>query len=139
MRKYFINNEGEEQIIYFAEEGWFAGELQCMRTNTKTQMYLQALEDCELLGITMANALKALEAFPEYRNFVDKRYAVDHNRLLEESTRLRGESPEDLYLWLMNERPSIIQRVPQNQIANYLGIRTETLSRIRKKMSGGIN
>ena len=139
MRKYFINNDGEEQIIFFAEEGWFAGEVQCMRTNTKTQMYLQALEDCEILGINIKNVGIAMDKFPEYRKFFDLRYPLEHNRLIQESIRLRSESPEDLYKWLLETRPSIIQRVPQHYIANYLGMRAETLSRIRKKISGGIS
>lgn len=136
MRKYFVNNEGEEQIVYFAEEGWFAGEVQCMRTNTKTQMYLQALEDCEIVGIDIKNVVIAMERFPEYRKFFDVRYPMEHNRLIQESIRLRSESPEELYKWLLETRPSIIQRVPQHYIANYLGMRPETLSRIRKKMAG---
>ncbi|HYD21348.1 MAG TPA: Crp/Fnr family transcriptional regulator [Flavipsychrobacter sp.] len=136
MQKFFNNDEGEEQTIYFAEEGWFAGEVQCMRTRTKTNMYLRALEDCELLGITIENSDHAMQAFPEYRRFFDLRYPIEHNRLIQESIRLRSETPENLYLWLLNDRPSLIQRVPQHLIANYLGIRTETLSRIRKKISG---
>lgn len=135
MRKYFVNGEGEEQTVYFAEEGWFAGEIQCMRTKTKTQMYLQALEDCEVLGITIENALLAMERFPEYKRFFDLRYPIEHNRLIQESIRLRSESPESLYRWLLEERPSILQRVPLHYVANYLGLRPETLSRIRKKLS----
>src|SRR4051812_35639293 len=46
LRKYFINEAGEEQTLYFAEESWFAGELDCMKANKPTQMNLQALEDC---------------------------------------------------------------------------------------------
>jgi CRP-like cAMP-binding protein len=135
MRKYFVNAEGEEQIVFFAEEDWFAGEVQCMRTRTKTQMYLQAIEDCELLGITIENSMLAMERFPEYKKFFDLRYPREHNRLIQESIRLRSESPENLYRWLMEERPSLIQRVPLHYIANYLGLRPETLSRVRKKLS----
>ena len=136
MRKYFITDEGLEQIVFFAEEGWFAGEVQCMRTNTKTEMNLQALEDCEILGITIENAYYGLSTFPEYRRWFDVRYAIDHNRIIQEATKLKSDTPETLYLRLMQNRPSLILRVPQHHIANYLGIRTETISRIRKKIAG---
>jgi CRP-like cAMP-binding protein len=138
MRKYFINEDGEEQIVFFAEEQWFAGEVQCMRTNTKTEMYLQALEDCEILGITLENADRGLKSFPAYRQYFDVKYPLNHNRIIQEATRLKSDTPESLYLRLLKNRPSLILRVPQHHIANYLGIRTETISRIRKKIAGSI-
>ena len=133
MRKFFINEDGEEQIVYFAEESWFAGEVQCMRTKTKTEMYLQAIEDCEILAITIENVEYGFKNFPAYRQFFDIKYPLDHNRIIQEATRLKSDTPESLYLRLMKNRPSLILRVPQHLIANYLGITTETISRIRKK------
>lgn len=135
MRKFFITEEGEEHIVYFAEEGWFAGEVQCMRTNTQTEMYLQALEDCEILAITLENAEYGLKTFPAYRQYVDTKYPIDHSRIIQEATKLKSDTPESLYLRILKNRPSLILRVPQHYIANYLGIRTETISRIRKKIA----
>lgn len=43
-------------------------------------------------------------------------------------------SPEERYLNLLKTRPDLIQRVPQHQIASYLGIKSESLSRIRKRI-----
>lgn len=139
MRKYFINEDGEEQIVYFAEEGWFAGEVQCMRTSTKTDMYLQALEDCEILGITLENADWGLDNIPAYKRWFDITYPLTHNRIIQEATRLKNDTPETLYLRLLKNRPSLILRVPQHHLANYLGIRPETISRIRKKIAGSIS
>ncbi len=135
MRKYFINEAGEEQIVYFAEEQWFAGEIQFMRTKTPTDMYLQALEDCEILGITIENAEKSFATFPEHRRYFDIKYPLHHNRIIKEATRLKSDTPESLYLRLLKNRPSLILRVPQHHLANYLGIRTETISRIRNKLA----
>ncbi|MES2703609.1 MAG: Crp/Fnr family transcriptional regulator [Bacteroidota bacterium] len=138
MRKYFINDDGEEQIVFFAEEGWFAGELQCMRAGTRTEMYLQALEDCEILGITAENAEWGLNNISAYRRWFDITYPLTHSRIIQEATRLKSDTPESLYLGLLKNRPSLILRVPQHHLANYLGIRTETISRIRKKIAQGI-
>jgi CRP-like cAMP-binding protein len=44
-------------------------------------------------------------------------------------------SPEERYLKLVNDRPDLIQRVPQYQIASYLGITAESLSRLRKRLA----
>jgi DNA-binding MarR family transcriptional regulator len=43
-------------------------------------------------------------------------------------------SPEQRYLNLLKNRPDLIQRVPQHQIASYLGVKPESLSRIRKRI-----
>lgn len=139
MRKYFINEDGEEQIVFFAEEGWFAGELQCMRTRTKTEMYLQALEDCEILAITLENAEWGLNNIPAYKRWFDVTYPLTHSRIIQEATRMKSDTPESLYLRLLRNRPSLILRVPQHHLASYLGIRTETISRIKKKLARGIS
>jgi len=44
-------------------------------------------------------------------------------------------TPEDRYLNLLKSRPDLIQRVPQYQLASYLGVKPESLSRIRKRLS----
>jgi CRP-like cAMP-binding protein len=44
-------------------------------------------------------------------------------------------SPEERYLNLLDKRPELLQRVPQHQIASYLGMTPESLSRIRKRVS----
>lgn len=137
MRKYFINDAGEEQIVFFAEENWFAGEIHHMRNKTATNMNLQALEDCEILGITMEDADHAMRTYSGYLQFFTLKYAADHSRILAEATRMKNETPEQLYTWLLETRPTLLQRVPQHYIAAYLGIRTETISRIRKKLSLG--
>ncbi|HTF06165.1 MAG TPA: Crp/Fnr family transcriptional regulator [Bacteroidia bacterium] len=136
-RQYISNSDGTEQTILLIEEGTFAGQVGSMRTNTPTNVTLQALEDSEVLGITIANADLCLDKFPFYKIFFGKKFPSDHARLMEEALRLKTETPEALYKELVEKRPSLIQRVPQHILANYLGVRTETISRIRAKIARG--
>jgi CRP-like cAMP-binding protein len=136
LRQYVVTDNGEEQIILFNEEGNWAGQVGSMRTKTPTNVYLQALEDCEILGITLDHIDLGMARFPWYQRYFLKKYPADHARLLEQANRLKTESPETLYRELLNERPSLILRLPQYHIANYLGVRTETLSRIKNKIAG---
>ena len=133
--QYYTTQEGEERIVRIIEENEWAGQIGSMRSNIPTDLYLKTYEDCELLGITIENADYGMDHFPAYRKFFSKKYPFDHARLLQEANRIKSDTPENLYMWLMEERPSLILRVPQHYIANYLGIRTETISRIRKKMT----
>jgi CRP-like cAMP-binding protein len=134
-RQYTINEEGEEQIIRFIEEGTWAGQIGSMRSNVPTNVFLQATEDCDILGITIENKEYAMDRFPSYQKYFTKKYPIDHAYLMEEALKIKTDTPENLYRWLVETKPSLIQRVPQHYIANYLGIRPETISRIRKKMS----
>jgi CRP-like cAMP-binding protein len=123
-------------VILFNEEGNWAGQVGSMRTRTPTNVFLQALEDCEILGITIDHMDIGMARFPWYQSYFLKKYPADHARLLEQANRLQTASPETLYREMLQERPSLILRVPQYHIANYLGVRTETLSRIKNKIAG---
>ncbi|WP_448702852.1 Crp/Fnr family transcriptional regulator [Mucilaginibacter sp. AW1-3] len=134
LRQYTLDESGREQIILFNEEGNWAGQIGSMRSRTPTNVYLHALEPCEILGITIENVDRGMAQFPWYQRYFLKKYPTDHALLLEAANRLKTESPEVLYRELMETRPSLLLRVPQHYIANYLGVRTETLSRIKNKL-----
>lgn len=119
----------------FTEEGTWSGQVGSMRSNIPTNVTLQAIEYSELLGITLANIDLAMEKFPAYQRYFVKKYPVDHALFLERANRFKTESPEVLYREMMENSPSLLLRVPQHYIANYLGVRTETISRIRRKIA----
>jgi len=136
LRQYVVNEKGEERIILFNEEGNWAGQVGSMRSGIATNVTLQALEDCDILGITLENIDKGMEQFPAYQKYFLKKYPADHARLLEQANRFKTEAPEVLYKELLVSSPSLLLRVPQHYIANYLGVRTETISRIKSKLAG---
>ncbi|MCC8423492.1 Crp/Fnr family transcriptional regulator [Mucilaginibacter sp. UR6-11] len=134
LRQYILDESGREQIILFNEEGNWAGQIGSMRSRLPTNVYLQALEPCQILGITIEHVDLGMERFPWYQRYFLKKYPTDHARLLEQANRLKTEPPEVLYRELMETRPSLLLRIPQHYIANYLGVRTETISRIKTRL-----
>lgn len=135
LRQYIINDEGEEQTIHFNEEGNWAGQIGSMRSRVPTNVNLQALEDCDILAITIENADLGMKQFPAYLQYFLKKYPADHAMMVENAHKLKTESPELLYADLLKTRPTLLLRVPQHYIANYLGVRTETISRIKNKLA----
>lgn len=135
LRQYLLDESGSERVILFNEEGNWAGQLGSMRSRVPTNVYLQALEHCEILGITLENIDRGMTHFPWYQQYFLKKYPADHARLLEEANRLKSESPEVLYREMLANRPSLLLRIPQHYIASYLGVRTETLSRIKARLA----
>jgi CRP/FNR family transcriptional regulator len=134
-RQYLIDDQGSEQIVQFYDESMWVGEVESMINHTPTNMNLQALEDSILLCITGDDMCNAMEHTPWLQHYTILKNFSDNAKIREETSRNKMTSPEDLYLEILKQRPSLILRVPQKYIASFLGIRKETLSRIRKRIT----
>ena len=135
IRYYLIDNKGNEHIVYFGTEGWWVGDMNSFFNRKPTIYYLQALEDTELLMFNRENFQRAIDETSYggfFREATKRSYISIQKRYAEANTK----SAEEKYLELIQKNPSIMQRVPQHYIASYLGIKPESLSRIRKKLTG---
>ena len=135
LRQYYINNNGEERTIYFKIEGGWASELVSFLDNKPTELNLQALENSTLQIINQKNWVYAVTNIHSFtmafiRAQQDTNYTLK-KRLAEATV----ETPEEKYLRFIKEEPHLLQRIPLYQIAAYLAMTPETLSRIRKKIA----
>jgi CRP-like cAMP-binding protein len=133
LRKFFINDKGVEQTTEFAIETWWITDNLAFERKKETQFYIQAVEDSEVLTISLDSQEKLLAQFPKmerYFRFVYQRaYAATQMRL----KYLYGFSKEEFYDNLCKMQPEFVQRIPQYLIASYLGFTPEYLSQIRNK------
>lgn len=133
LRNYHIDQKGDDQIIYFAMEEWWVADLQSFFLKIPSMFNLQALEDCELLISTKTEFEDAFQAVPAFEKFyrmkTQKSYTNTQKSVVEKT-----ETAEDRYKKLFKTSPSLLQRVPQHYLASYLGIKPQSLSRIRKKI-----
>ncbi|HRP57208.1 Crp/Fnr family transcriptional regulator [Agriterribacter sp.] len=135
LRQYYINNNGEERTIYFKiEDGW-CSELVSFLDNKPTELCVQALEDSTLQSISQKNWVYAITQFQSFTlGFI--RAQQDTNFMLKKRlAEATVETPEEKYLRFVKEEPYLLQRIPLYQIAAYLAMTPETLSRIRKKIA----
>lgn len=135
MRQYIENENGEESIIYFAEERHFIGDLAAMRSKTTSIYNFQAIEECELLIISAESWKQASVSFPWWTEAHLTGYQKWAALLQQQMAERHTLTAEVRYLNLLKAKPNLFQRVPQHYIASYLGISPETLSRIRKKIT----
>jgi CRP-like cAMP-binding protein len=135
LRQYYINNNGEERTIYFkVEDGW-CSELVSFLDNKPTELCLQALENSKLQIINQKNWIYAVTGIQSFTmGFI--RAQQDTNYMLKKRlAEATVETPEEKYLRFIKEEPHLLQRIPLYQIAAYLAMTPETLSRIRKKIA----
>lgn len=134
LRYYYIDDEGGDHIIYFAQENWWIGDLNSFYGDVPTPNNLQALETTELFAFDKTNFDLLRNEIPAFDEYVKKRHAKATSARLDEMMAQRSESAEERYLKLLKSFPDIFQRVLQHYIASFLGIKPESLSRIRKKL-----
>ena len=130
-RTYEVDEKGLEHVIQFGPEDWWVGDLFSFLTETPTKFNVDCLEDTEVLQIAKADLELLYQKVPAveryFRIIVQNAYIASVNRI---SSSLQ-KTAEERYHEFIARYPQIEQRVPNHQIASYLGITPQSLSRIR--------
>ncbi|WP_163400173.1 Crp/Fnr family transcriptional regulator [Flavobacterium fluviatile] len=129
-----VDTEGNEYIPYFTSEGHFAVAMESFSDKTPSDESVVAVTDCTVVTIT-SSAFHLFER--EIVNFSKIIHLLKEKAFIEKfklKSEMLVDDAETKYTKLLLRQPSIIQRVPQNQIALFLGITPHTLSRIRAKI-----
>ncbi len=135
LRTYTIDENGFEHILMFGIEDWWAGDLHSFLTESPATYFIEALEDTEILQYTKTNLDILFVKVPKferyYRIMLQKSIVALYQRIDQNLT----YSAEERYLNFINKYPQLQQRLPQKQIAAYLGITPIFLSMIRRKLA----
>ena len=132
----FYEKEGEEKTTYFFfENNLVGGYLSCL-TGQPSTLSIQALEDCELICFKYDVLTALYQQFPAYQLFGRKLAEYLFMGLDIRLAELLTLSPEERYLKFIDTptKRKIIDRIPQQYIASYLGITPVSLSRIRRRI-----
>ena len=119
---------------------WFFGEMETVVAvdsfydQVPSTDYIQALEDCELLYITFDELTFLYRNFVEF-NAVGRVLTHKYFRIWHRQARnIRMLSSEERYRLLMDTQPELINRVPVRDLASYLDMNKDTLSRMRGRI-----
>jgi CRP/FNR family transcriptional regulator, anaerobic regulatory protein len=130
----FYTVEGEENTIqFFFSDAWYT-DYTSFLTGQASIENMRALETCELVFFRKTDLYALYNTHPVFER-VGRIFAenavLSYSRL---NQMLTNEEPEARYLKLLDERPEWVARIPQHYIASYLGIKPESLSRIRRRI-----
>jgi CRP-like cAMP-binding protein len=132
-RTYEIDDNGQEHIIQFGMETWWVGDLHSFLTNSPSRYNIDCLEETEVLQIPRVEMEKLYDRVPKLERFfrilIQKAYIASIDRIY---SNLSKPAPER-YREFIERYPLLEQRIPNHQIASYLGITPQSLSRIRNQ------
>jgi CRP-like cAMP-binding protein len=133
LKAYTVDATGEEHIAMFAVEEWWISDLYSFLTGTPATQHIEALEESEVLQIEKNDLEKLYVQVPKFDRFMrillQNAFVANQRRILSSIS----QTAEEQYLGFIKKYPTLEQRIAQHQIASYLGISPETISRIRKK------
>lgn len=133
LRVYYIIDGEEKTTAFYTElEGITPA---CVLTQNSSEYYLTCTEESLLMISTQDIEAAIFEKFPKFETLC----RIFSAQLLTESQNsfdeFKTSTPETRYLKLLQNKPGLIQRVPQHQLASCLGITPQSLSRLRTRLT----
>ncbi|KGR84320.1 Crp/Fnr family transcriptional regulator [Lysinibacillus odysseyi] len=134
VRQFFIDESGKEVTTNF-----FTEEQAIPIINEKTQGELSkyslvCIEDCILVVGDIDSENTMFNQYPQLEMMIRKMMEINLGEMQEQLGEFISSSPEERYKTVLRQCPQLIDRVPQHQLASYLGITPESLSRIKKRI-----
>lgn len=134
IRTYYVLDGEEKTTEFYTElEGITPN---CVLTKKPSEYFISCIEDSILTVSNPDMETEIFEKFPKFESLC----RILSEQLLSKSQHsfdeFKTSSPEQRYLNLLQNRPDLVQRVPQHQLASYLGIKPQSLSRMRARLNG---
>jgi len=130
LRFYTETEHGKLTINFFTETHWVA-DVESLLTQQPSKNYIEAFEDSDIASITLNDIHELMDNYPCFRmlNALLANLTISATHLATITTK----NPDERYQELLLKHPDWINRFPQMQIASYLGMTAETLSRVRAR------
>ncbi len=132
---YLPDQEGEKHVVQFALEGYWISDLYSFFSGRNAIYNIETLEKTATLALSKENFEKLCEGSQLFDRFfrllIQNAYVALQYRLVKTSS----DEAEARYKEFSKMHPAFVQRFPQYLIASYLGIRPQSLSRIRKEIA----
>lgn len=134
LRSFNINDNIVEHVLSFACSGWWIGDMYSLLSQKPGNLFIQVLEDAEIVLLSKENQEILYQEIPKLERFFR---ILTENSLVANQERLMDNlslSAEERFEKFSKKYPSLMQQVPQKQIASYLGVTPEFFSKMKSKL-----
>jgi CRP-like cAMP-binding protein len=135
LRVFFIDKKGKEHTLQFAVKDWWTSDYTAYFTGGIAIMSIECIQDAVLYRFSRSAMESLFEEIPHLERFFRKKleraFASFQKRILSNL----ANSAQERYLAFLEDYPQIEKHVKNYHIASYLGVTTETLSRIRNEIA----
>lgn len=135
LMRYYINHDGEEKTYAFSQENDYVCNYESFLPQRPSTKIIQALEDCDVSVISHADLQVLYANVREGERFGRLAIEAVFLQILRDVTSFYTETPERRYERFIKNHSDLQQRISQYHIASYVGVKPQSLSRIRKRIS----
>jgi CRP/FNR family transcriptional regulator, anaerobic regulatory protein len=135
MRSFYINDKGNEITIWFTKENEYATDYSAYVRQSPAKYFLQCIEPTLVANLTFEDMQ---DGYSKFKNIERYGRLVTEEVLVMQQNRLESflfQNAEQRYLDFIKQSPTLFNRVSLTDLASYLGIERQSLSRIRKSLS----
>jgi CRP-like cAMP-binding protein len=133
-KTFYIDLEGNEHVVMFSVEDWWASDLGSFITQAPADFNVQCLENTQLIQFSYENLEELYVQIPKlerlFRKIIERAFVASQKRII----RNFSLDAKERYIIFKNTYPKIDKRVPQYLIASYLGITKEFFSKIKSQL-----
>ncbi|WP_306013417.1 MULTISPECIES: Crp/Fnr family transcriptional regulator [unclassified Allomuricauda] len=135
LKVYTLDEDGAPHISMFAVEDYWTGDMASFMTREPSRYFIKATEDSELLGISRTNYDLLFQEIPKFERFYRILYQKSLINYIKRSNHGISLSAEERYLEFKRKYPNIVHRITQKDLAGYIGITPEFMSKIISKVN----
>jgi len=135
LMRYYINHDGEEKTYAFSQENDYICNYESFLPQSPSSKIIQALEDSDVLVISHHDLQIFYADVREGERFGRIAIEAVFIQLLQDISAFYTETPELRYRRFIKNHSDLLQRISQYHIASYVGVKPQSLSRIRKRIS----
>ena len=131
--RYYVNVEGQDKTYYFGKEGDFVCDYESFLPQKPSNKNIQVLEESSLYTVSYQGLQDIYDRLKQGDRFGRIGIEQVFVNILQQLTSFYNDLPELRYERFLENYPDISQRIPQYYIASYIGIKPQSLSRIRNR------
>ncbi len=134
LRSFNITDSIVEHVLSFACEGWWIGDMYSLFSQKPAHLFIEVLEDAEIDMLSKENQELLYTEIPKLERFFR---ILTENSLVANQERLMDNlslSAEERFERFRTKYPTLLQKIPQKQIASYIGVTPEFFSKMKSRL-----